>query len=82
MKIECVCGKWHEVSPTGVALILGAMADGDLQRISKTGVNSLCIGLAFTEERVVKFGRQYMKNGIMFDGADMRIGGLRPQVVV
>lgn len=64
MRVRCVCGDWHEVSPTGLALIVGAYQDGDMQRIGKEGVTSLCIAEAFTDWRREEFNRRYNGNVI------------------
>lgn len=67
MKIACVNGHWHEITPTGLAVIVQAFIDGDLQRIGPTGVFALCLREAFTDKRVRDFEQRYAGNNISFD---------------
>lgn len=74
MQVECVCGRWHNVSPTGLALVLHAYANGDLQTVGKQNiVANECIGKAFDDDRVKEFQRRYVKNDITFDGRNFKI---------
>ena len=59
MKIACINGHWHDVSPTGLALVIKAFQEGDLQTVGTDGVNNECLLKAFTEDRVKDFNRRY-----------------------
>lgn len=67
MKIACIEGHWHEVTPTALAIILAAYLDGDLQTVSKDGVTSLCFATAFDRERVAAFQQKWPGHVISFD---------------
>lgn len=69
MLISCTCPKnWHEVSPTGLAIIVRAFQDGDLFHVEHGGLTAMCIAQAFTPERVHEFVRKYKGNIISIDG--------------
>ena len=59
---------WHEVTPTGLVLILDAVRDGDLLRVSAEGVSVDCYKWAFTQERVASTVVRYPSRRIGFDG--------------
>lgn len=56
------------MSPTTLALVVSAYADGDLQTIGKKGVEPLCILVALTPERIEEFKRKYQGNSLTADG--------------
>lgn len=64
MKVKCICGDWHEASPTALALIVSAYQDGDMQTIGKGGIRSLCIAEAFQDWRIRIFETRYQGNKI------------------
>jgi hypothetical protein len=69
VKVECVCGKWHDVSPTALAVIVSAFMDGDMHTITSNGLAPICLSEAFNnDERVNRFLRRYPKHVIVFDG--------------
>jgi len=73
MKLLCVCKKWHDVSPTAMAVVIEAFIDGDLQTVDmpkEGGIKAICMLNAFTEERMVEFRRRYQKNAMKVNGAD------------
>lgn len=59
---------WHEVTPTGLVLILDAVREGDLLRVTSDGVSVDCYRLAFTVERVASTVVRYPSRRIGFDG--------------
>lgn len=63
MKIECACGKWHELSPTALVLVVRAFIEGDLQTVSPF-IDPLCLMDAFTPERVLDIRTRYKGNSI------------------
>ena len=71
MKIECK-NHWHDVSPTGVALIVQAFQDGDLQQVTHTNhgltIEWICLVEAFRSERVNDFLSRYHGHTISVDG--------------
>lgn len=67
MKISCINGHWHEITPTGLAVIVSAFMEGDLQRVVGTGVYPVCLKEAFTDARVRDFEQRYAGNNISFD---------------
>jgi len=68
MKIACVCGRWHDVSPTALAVVVHAFIDGDLQTVRPGEITPSCISAAFTPERVTTIRERYGPNVIKFDG--------------
>lgn len=65
------CGKWHQVSPTGMAIIIHAYTTGMMQTIGKDGVTPVCFIKAFDDPEIIaEFRRRYAKNTIRFDGQD------------
>lgn len=64
MRIKCG-DHWHQVSPTGMAIIIRAYQDGDLT--STRTHSTRCVRFAFTTERVAEFMRLYKGNNILFD---------------
>lgn len=66
MRVRCVCGDFHEVSPTGLALVIAAFQSGDMQTIGHEGVQSVCLQTAFTNERIMQFTRMYPGKMIQF----------------
>ena len=56
MKVRCACHRWHDVTPTGLALVIDAFVDGDL---FTTKLEVLCYLKAFTRERVARFESMY-----------------------
>lgn len=69
MKVKCdACGRFHEVSPTGMAVIISAFQDGDLQRVTGKGVEPTCLGDVFTPETLRRWRRKMdTKTVIVFD---------------
>jgi hypothetical protein len=67
MQITCVEGHWHEVSPTGLAVIVQAFMDGDMQQVGRKGIFPLCLKKAFTDSRVRDFMQRYAGNAITID---------------
>lgn len=69
MKIMCEgCGGFHDISPTGMAVIITALQEGDLQRVTGNGVTPLCLGAIFTPETMQKWRRRIdSKTVITFD---------------
>jgi len=71
VKIECK-DHWHDVSPTGLALIVQAFQQGDLQWVMRTNsgvtIEWMCITVAFTNERVKDFQSRYHGHTISVDG--------------
>jgi hypothetical protein len=72
MRISCVHGHWHDVSPTGLAIIIRGFQDGDLIRTRAFKENgydfTFCVLEAFTPERISDFKRRYKGNAIVVDG--------------
>lgn len=73
MKIECTCGKWHEISATGLAIIIAAFQSGELTRVhgsqALVSLEPVCITTAFTDtERIASFHQRYKGNIISVDG--------------
>lgn len=70
MKVRCDgCGGFHDVSPTAMAVIITAMQEGDLQRVTGKGVVPLCLGDIFTPDTLAKWRhRLESKTVIAFDG--------------
>ena len=64
MKVECACGKWHELSPTALALVVRAFIEGDLQTVSPGLIDPLCLLDAFTPERVAEIRSKYKGNAL------------------
>lgn len=74
MRVECVCGRWHDITPTGLALIVYAFQRGDLHRQTRVGPTSICIAEAFKDKALVeKFVRRYPGNRVGISGLDMRL---------
>lgn len=69
MKVKCEgCGGFHEVSPTGMAVIISAFQDGDLQQVTGDGVRALCLGGAFSPETMRLWRRKLAtKTVVAFD---------------
>jgi len=70
VKIECL-NHWHDVSPTGLAVIVQAFQDGDLHRTVHTThgmmVEPICVLEAFGKERVEDFLIRYHGHTISVD---------------
>ncbi len=78
MRVRCGTGEgehWHDISPTGMVVVLEAIREGDLLTVSTTGVSIKCYKEAFTVGRVgsarVRYGP---KNVIKLDGDIYDIG--------
>lgn len=71
MKIECVCGEWHDLSPTAMVVALRAYMEGDMQTVKRT-VNPVCILQAFTKDRVADVATKYKGNAITFRTVGIR----------
>lgn len=69
MQVKCEgCGGFHAVSPTGMAVIIQCLQQGDLQRVTGSGVEPLCLGGAFTPETIRAWrGRIKGKVVVAFD---------------
>lgn len=81
MKVECL-NHWHEVSPTGLLLVVQAFQQGDLHTLKSSYpfpkgpvgvgryaiVEPLCILNAFSDERVKDFQSRYHGHTISVDG--------------
>lgn len=72
MKVQCSCKRWHDITPTGLALIVDALVNGDL---TTTKYNVLCLLTAFTRERVAKFQKRYPGSSLPFVNAAEVPGG-------
>lgn len=75
MRVRCVCGDWHDLSTTALALVISAYQSGDMQRINKNGVESVCLSTAFTNARIAQFSARYPGNAIKYTkmgGAEKR----------
>lgn len=60
MKIECPCGKYHDMTPTALMVVIQAFQEGDLQKIEgRKGIMALCMLQALTEERVTAMQFRY-----------------------
>lgn len=70
--LSCVaCGNWHQISPTGMAIIIHAYSTGMMQTVGRGGILSVCMRRAFEDETVLAdFRRRYAKNSIRIDGID------------
>lgn len=70
MKIQCKCGQWHDISPTGLAIVVAAFQDGDLTHVHPgTEVATDCILRAFDDSaRLAKFHKAYKGNIISVNG--------------
>lgn len=67
MRVKCVgCGSWHTVSPTAMVVIIDALQEGELQRMTGKGVLPLCLGDALTPESVAK-QRKETRTVVSFD---------------
>lgn len=71
MKIECVCGEWHDLSPTAMVVALRAYMEGEMQTVKRT-VNPVCILQAFTKDRVSDVASKYKGNAITFRTVGIR----------
>jgi len=49
-----------------MALVIDAFQAGDLQTISRKGIESVCLEAAFTEDRIAQFTRRYPGSTIRF----------------
>ena len=69
MKVKCDgCGSFHSVSPTAMAVIIYAFQDGDLQKVTAKGVESVCLGAVFTPDTLARWRRKIdAKTVIAFD---------------
>ena len=69
LKVSCEgCGGFHDISPTGMAVVIQAFQQGDLQRIGQDGVTPLCLGGAFTPETLKAWrSRMSAKTVVAFD---------------
>ena len=68
MRIRCD-DHWHDISPTGLAVIIRAFQEGDLTIVN--GDHTMqphCVRFAFTPDRVRDFKQRYKGNAIIFDG--------------
>ncbi len=76
MRIRCLgCGEWHDISQTGMAIVIAAFQDGDLTKVTKTetsgfALSAQCMLVAFDDnERIHQFRQRYKGNQIKADGA-------------
>lgn len=69
MKVKCEgCSGFHDVSPTGMAVIISAFQDGDLQEVTGDGVKALCLSDAFTPDAMKKWrAKMSTKTIVAFD---------------
>lgn len=68
MKVKCVCGNWHDISPTGLAIVIAAFQDGDLIHVNTTSTHTECLVNAFRDTtRVREFKRRYKGNVVSID---------------
>jgi hypothetical protein len=65
------CGEhWHNISPTGLVVVVEAFMAGELHAMTSAGVGVLCLARAFTVTRVVSVGRRYKGNVIRCDDTE------------
>lgn len=67
MIIKCVCGKWHDLSPTAMAIVIAAFQEGDLHTVKRhdgVEIQTRCITEAFTDARIREFKERYKGNRI------------------
>lgn len=62
MLIECVCGDFHDIAPTGMVLVIGAFQRGEL---STTKGRTVCMMESFTNENIGNIRHRYPK-GTLF----------------
>ena len=75
MRIQCKgCGRWHDISPTGLAVIIDGFQQGDLTHVQHAlaetvEVVPVCVLGAFDDPaRLKEFRRRYKGNVISVDG--------------
>lgn len=69
MKLQCPCGKWHDMSPTALAIVVSAFARGDMQRVTDKGIRVFCFRSAFTSITAKHMARSIKPNQtISIDG--------------
>lgn len=66
MNIQCTCGEFHDIPPTGLILVITAYQNGELSQVGgkPMQVESRCMLEAFTEENVANIGQKYPKRKI------------------
>lgn len=53
MLVKCDgCEHFHTISPTAMAVIIRAFQDGDLQTVTKSGIEPKCLRDSFSEDRL------------------------------
>lgn len=63
MKVECICGKWHDITPTGLALVVFCYQNLSLLTMNRNGPTPMCMAEAFSDESLVEmFRRRYPGN--------------------
>lgn len=80
MKVKCEgCGSWHTVSPTAMAIIIQSLQQGDLQRVTKTGIEPLCLGDAFNVHTLENWRNKLdSKTVVVFDRTHWTDGKHKP----
>lgn len=67
MTIECVCGNWHALTPTALAVVIKAYQEGDMQTVATDGVQSVCMENAFSNDRIAETQKRYPGRAITFE---------------
>jgi hypothetical protein len=70
MKIQCKgCDRWHDVSPTGLTVIIDAFQAGELTIVQHDELVTVCLLTAFDDQaRLALFKQRYKGNIISAEG--------------
>jgi len=61
------CDQYHKLSPIALGIVISAFQDGDLQRVTKGGIEPDCLAGSFTDDRVASFRKKNPRNDISID---------------
>ena len=68
MLVQCRgCDQYHKLSPIALGIVISAYQDGDLQLVTKSGIEPQCLADSFTDDRVASFRKKNPRNDISVD---------------